>query len=329
MVFKSAKNKVDALFNIVSQDDQVLILIFPDPDAISSAWTLKRLLWRKVRKVTIASIRETERLDNITMIQLLKIPIKLLSRLDINMYNRFALVDSQPHHFSALSGIFFDIIIDHHPFKEKTSGSFVDIAPEYGATATLLTEYLRAAKIRPSLRLATALFYGIKTDTQNFVLHGTEKDIKAFRYLFKYISQTIIRKIETSELGFELLPYFKKAFDIMQPNLAQHQLTVYLGRVKNPDVCVILADFFLRINEISWSTVAGLYGDKLIIIFRNANYRKHAGRLAEMAFGSHGQAGGHKEMARVEIPVANLKSTIDSLTNKHLKAYISNQIRKV
>jgi len=328
MIFKSAKEKIKYLFETITSEDQVLILIAPDPDSISSAWALKRLLWRKVKTVTIASIREIERIDNLTMVHLLKIPIDLIAKIDCSMYNKFALVDSQPQHFSVLEKISFDIIIDHHPIKKEISGSFVDIEPEYGATATLLTEYIRAARIKPSSRLATALFYGIKADTQNFVLRGTEKDIQAFRYLFKYINQTIVRKIETSEFRLEIIPYFKKAFEVMKVDLARHRIFVYLEKIKKPDICVILADFLLRIYENSYSIVSGLCEDVLIIIFRTSDYRKHAGRLAEKAFGIIGRAGGHKEMARVEIPLVNLKNTISSVTSKSLETYILHQIKK-
>ena len=328
MIFKSAKEKIKYLFKTITSEDQVLILIVPDPDSISSAWALKRLLWRKVKTITIASIREIERIDNLTMVHLLKIPIDLIAKVDCSMYNKFALVDSQPQHFPVLEKISFDIIIDHHPIKKEISGSFVDIEPEYGATATLLTEYMRAARIKPSSRLATALFYGIKADTQNFVLRGTEKDIQAFRYLFKYINQTIVRKIETSEFRLEIIPYFKKAFDVMKVDLARHRIFVYLGKIKKPDICVILADFLLRIYENSYSIVSGLCENVLIIIFRTSDYRKHAGRLAEKAFGIIGRAGGHKEMARVEIPLVNLKNTISSVTSKSLETYILHQIKK-
>jgi nanoRNase/pAp phosphatase (c-di-AMP/oligoRNAs hydrolase) len=39
------------------------------------------------------------------------------------------------------------------------------VRPEFGATATLITLYLREAGIDPDPQLATALFYAIKTDT--------------------------------------------------------------------------------------------------------------------------------------------------------------------
>jgi len=328
MTFKSIKEKLKQLFAILDTKDKVLIIVYPDPDAISSAWALKRLFWHKVHTITIAFIRETKRLDNLAMIKLLRIPLQPLSDLDISSYTKLALVDSQPHHFPELENLSFDIIIDHHPLKSKIEAPFVDIEPECGATATLLTEYLRSMKIKPSTYLATALFYGVKTDTQNFVLRGTERDIRAFRYLFNHINQTAIRKIETSELSLDNIHYFKKAFNAMHVSWRQHRIFVFLGEVDNPDVCVILADFFLRIYEISWSIVAGVYQDKVVVIFRSDGYRRNAGSLAEKAFGKIGQAGGHKEMARAEIPLINLKNLLNFITTRNLESYLLRQISK-
>ncbi|NTV00258.1 MAG: hypothetical protein HGA55_03940, partial [Methanoregulaceae archaeon] len=71
---------------------------------------------------------------------------------------------------------FGTLIYDHHLPAPGSVAPFVDIHEDYGATATMMTEYLRAAKIAPSPRLATALFYGIKTDTDNFVRASIPND---------------------------------------------------------------------------------------------------------------------------------------------------------
>ena len=51
----------------------------------------------------------------------------------------------------------YDAIIDQHPKTKKWDAPYVDIRPEYGATATILIEYLRNAGIKPSMKLGTAL----------------------------------------------------------------------------------------------------------------------------------------------------------------------------
>jgi nanoRNase/pAp phosphatase (c-di-AMP/oligoRNAs hydrolase) len=75
---------------------------------------------------------------------------------------------------------------------------------------------------------------------------------------------------------------------------------------------VILADFFLRAGEISWTIVAGIYQDKLVVIFRNDGLRKNAGRLAAKAFGKIGSAGGHAASARAEVPLDHTGMDLDA-----------------
>jgi nanoRNase/pAp phosphatase (c-di-AMP/oligoRNAs hydrolase) len=49
------------------------------------------------------------------------------------------------------------IIVDHHPVTEPIKTDVLDIREDYGANPSLLTEYLKTGKIKPSLKLATAL----------------------------------------------------------------------------------------------------------------------------------------------------------------------------
>ncbi len=87
--------------------------------------------------------------------------------------------------------------------------------------------------------------------------------------------------------------------------IRHNRIYAFLGRVSAPDILVILADFFVRAGEISWTIVGGIYDDRLVVIFRNDGLRKNAGRLASKAFGRLGSAGGHLASARAEVPLEN------------------------
>lgn len=296
--------KVKRLLEVVSPDDTVAVLINADPDSIGSALAFKRILWRRVRRTSIYRIKAIKRADNLAMVKLLKIDHAHISKLKPSDITRWAIIDSQPQHASAFAKYNYDIIIDHHPIGPNPRASFVDIREEYGAASTILIEYLRAAKIKPSPRLATALFYGIKTDTENFARPTTENDIRAFRYLYPFVNTHIIKKIESSEMTKRTLSGFRKALDRFE--FFGNRAFVHMGRVKDPDVLVMIADFFLKVAEASWSIVSGVYGQKLIIIFRNAGFRRDAGKTAQTLFGAWGTAGGHRDTARVEIRLQEL-----------------------
>lgn len=300
----SITDKIKYLLELVNHDDVLAILINADPDSMASAMALKRLFWRKVRKTNIYHINVVKRADNLAMINLLKLDHKHIRKLKNSEITKWAIVDSQPSHNDLLNKYDFDIIIDHHPVDPESRARFIDIKEEYGATSTMLTEYLRAADIKPSPRLATALFYGIKTDTDNFVRDSTPNDINAFRYLFQFVNISSIKKIESSELTKKTLESYKNAMEKLV--FIKDKAFIHMGNVNNPDTLVLIADFFLKMAEVTWSVVSGIHGKKAIIIIRNAGFRLDAGKLAQRLFGEYGSAGGHKSAARAEIPLSRI-----------------------
>jgi len=321
----SAAEKLRRLYNQFFGDDHILIVINADPDAISSAMALKRLLWRKVAGVTISNINIIERPDNLAMIRLLGVALIHINEIDESRFNRFIIVDSQPDHHEAFARFTPDCIIDHHP-DTGVHAPFLDIRPKYGATATIMTEYLRAARIKPSAKLATGLFYAIKIDTDNFERQTLIEDVRAFQFLYRHANIHLARKIERSELKLDFLKYFKRALE--HKRMRKGRVFAHLGQVVNSDVCVLIADFFMRINSVNWSIVSGLCNKTLVLVFRNDGLRKNAGKVAKESFGLIGSAGGHKSMARAEIPLADLKHVVDHNDNKKLLSWIVNMIEK-
>jgi nanoRNase/pAp phosphatase (c-di-AMP/oligoRNAs hydrolase) len=297
------RNPVPRLYQCFAHDDRLLILIDPDPDSIASALALKRLLWHRLAACVIAPIRPITRPQNQRLVELLGITLTPIQEISPEDFPRKALVDNQPGHHEIFCGFSFDVIIDHHPRLPETRGRFVDIRPEYGATSTIMTEYLREARIKPSLRLATALYYGIKTDTTNFERPSVEADMRAFHYLFQFTRRPLVRRLEFAEFNLSMLRYFQVALN--RYCTRHNRIYAFLGEVAAPDILVILADFLVRAGEISWTIVGGIFEDRLVVIFRNDGLRKNAGRLALNAFGRLGSAGGHVASARAEVPLAH------------------------
>lgn len=321
----SAAEKLRRFYDPFEGDSNVLILINADPDSIASAMAVKRLLWRKVSGVTISNINIIKRPDNIAMIRLLGVDLVPIKDIVKDAFTRFVIVDSQPDHNEIFAEYPPHVIIDHHP-NTGARAPFVDIRPKYGATATIMTEYLRAAKIKPSSKLATGLFYAIKTDTDNFVRQTLIEDVRAFQFLYRHFNLHLIHKIEQSELTLDFLKYFKIALD--NKRIRKGHMFAYLGSVVNPDICVIIADFFMKISSVNWSIVSGLYNKKLVLVFRNDGLRKDAGKVAKLSFGQIGSAGGHKSMARAEIPLADLKEVVDYKDDKKFLRWIINKVEK-
>lgn len=312
-------------FSVFSGSDTVLVLINADPDAIASAMAVKRLLWRKVSSVSISNINVIERPDNQAMVKRLGVSMTHASQIRFSDYTKTVIVDSQPDHHDCFAMVRPDVIIDHHP-KTCAVGTFNDIRPEYGATASIMTEYLKTARIKPSIKLATGLFHAIKTDTGNFERSTTSADLRAFQYLHKFTNQHLARKFEYAEIAAPYLKYFTKAINTR--TFSKGRAFSHMGLVSSPDICVLIADFFMKVDIISWSFVSCLFEERLVIIIRNDGFYKSAGKLASQAFGKIGSAGGHKTMARAEIPVKELPKSLDITHGKQVERWIKTQIEK-
>jgi nanoRNase/pAp phosphatase (c-di-AMP/oligoRNAs hydrolase) len=306
----SLTDKCKKLQEVVTFEDTLAVIINADPDSMASAMALKRFFWRKVKKTSIYHINVIKRADNLAMMKLLKLDHRHVRKLNSSEYTKWALLDSQPPHNEQLSKYGFDIIIDHHPINPASVGTFVDIKEDYGATSTIMVEYLRGVGIKPSPRLATALFYGIKTDTDNFVRDSTPHDINAFKYLYQFVNPAIIKKIESSEITKKTLSYYKTAMERLV--FIKDVALIHMGKVDNADTLVMIADFFMKMAEATWAVVSGVYGKKLIIIIRNVGFRLDAGKTAKRLFGDYGSAGGHKTSARAEIDLDFLDGEINS-----------------
>jgi nanoRNase/pAp phosphatase (c-di-AMP/oligoRNAs hydrolase) len=322
---KSTRLQLNELRELFSPEDRLLIIIKPDPDSIASSLALKTLLLKSIKYATTAYVGEITRQENIALVKLLNIPMERIEEIDFSEFNRTAILDGQPTHFDLPQNKSFDVIIDHHPVTKGYNASFKDIRPTYGATSTIMTEYLNAARIKPSTRLSTALLYGIKTDTNNFERNTRPEDVWAFRYLFPRANKNVLRKIELSELSPEILNYFKIAFDRMK--IFKDKIFVHMGEIGNPDVCVQLADFLMRVNNISWTVISSMADDNLVIILRSDGYRKNAGKMASKLFGDLGNAGGHRSAARAEIPLDNLRKRLRGLTDEAIEKWITRRIR--
>lgn len=323
---RSRQGRLRELLSQFSSRDSVLITIWADPDALASALALKRLLWRKVQSVTITHINQIKRFDNLTMIRLLKIPLVRLQKVEGSSFSKIVLVDGQPDHNEAFADFDYDVVIDHHPRTTPLEAPFLDIRPDYGATATMMTEYLRAARISPSKSLATALLFAIRVDTGNFESGVAKEDIKAFRYLFSSADMNLLRKIEMADMRTEDLKYFRRALE--SKKISGGRIFSHLGQIESTDNLVLVADFFMRLHEIAWVVVSGVYRKTLVVVIRSDGFRKDAGAKVHSAFGRFGSAGGRRSKARAEIPLTVLQKHLRKDDPTDLGRFIIRQFEK-
>jgi nanoRNase/pAp phosphatase (c-di-AMP/oligoRNAs hydrolase) len=305
--FRKLALETTRLPQVFGRDERWLIVINADPDAMASAMALGRIMAHRVADVGIAHVNEVKRPDNLAMMRFLRIPTVPFTPEVKAGYDHFAMVDSQPHQHPGFKGCEFSLVIDHHPLNRAhpVKADFVDIRPDYGSVSTILTEYLYNLRIRPGKLLATALMYGIKTDTQSFERHFLEADIKAFSYLTKFADMQLMRKIIHSEYHRQWLKFFSKAFRKMR-FVGTKGLFVFMDQLESPDILVMLADFFTRVHGLSWNMLAAVVKKTVVVVFRGDGIGRNMGTMAQNLFGDVGSAGGHRGAARAEIDLAKL-----------------------
>jgi len=277
---------------ILMQDD-------PDPDAIASALALRTLLGRNRTGAPICTFGTITRPENIAMCEILDIDVEPITTREMHGFDRVAMVDVQPS-FLEERFVEVDLVIDHHPVEEPVRARIRDVRPSYGATSTILVEYLRAADVKITQRLATALLYGIKADTLGLERGGTRADLDAFAFLYLLANHNALRRIERPALG-------EAALDALAAGLAKRKIVKgvffsHLGPVATADLIPQFADFGLQAEGVEWSVVSGVVGDDVHVSVRSVGYVRSAGDVTRAAFGDVGSAGGHRTMAKAVLP---------------------------
>jgi len=285
---------------IMMQDD-------PDPDAIASALALRAFLGRNKASAPIATFGGVTRPENRALVKILEIEVEEIKARAVDDYDMIAMVDVQPSFFEERFGT-VDLVIDHHPEEGPVRAHFKDIRPAYGATSTIMTEYLRAAEVKITQKLATALLYGIKSDTLHLERGGTKADMEAFAFLYMLANHNALRRIERPELPNEALEVL--ALGISRRQLVQGVLFSHLGPIAHVDLIPQFADFFLQVEGVEWSVLSGIVGGELHISVRNVGYLRSAGEVVRAAFGDLGGAGGHRAMAKAVIRLKEWRADV-------------------
>jgi nanoRNase/pAp phosphatase (c-di-AMP/oligoRNAs hydrolase) len=296
-----------------SDAERVLIMLHndPDPDAMASGLALRNVLRRTKTTAVIGAIQGVTRPENLRMVNLLDIHVEAITVESMKEFDRVAMVDVQPHYFGGLIDR-VDLVIDHHPEQTGYTAVFKDIRPDYGSTSTILTEHLRAVDVNISERTATAMLYAIKSDTLFFNRQTNRVDLEAFSYLYPLADAALVRKMEGAEITLERLDYVMKA--LRGGALADQVFCAFLGPSPREDFIPYVADFFLQLENVKWTVIAGIVNESLIVSVRNLGYSKNAGEFVRRFFADIGSAGGHRAMAKAVVPMRAFREKFGELS---------------
>jgi nanoRNase/pAp phosphatase (c-di-AMP/oligoRNAs hydrolase) len=277
----------------------------PDPDAIAAAAGLRQIANGLTGAAcSLAHGGTIGRAENEALVRYLGINTRPLTTLDLDRFDRIAMVDAQPGagNVSLDAEVRLDVVIDHHPIRRETrKARFTDIRQRYGATSTILFEYLRASNIEVDAPLATALVYGIRSDTQDLGRESTRADIEAFLSLYPSANPRALGRIVAAPLP---RAYFGRLRTVLD------NATVYGSRIiscleglDTPDMIGESADLLLRVNGVTWTLCYGTIDGWLHLSLRTVDRERNAGAVARRLAGRRGFGGGHQTLAAAQIPL--------------------------
>ncbi len=279
---------------------------YPDPDALATAAALAYLAEQGARvKSRIVYGGSIGRGENKAMVRHLRMPVFKLKKSDLKKYAHVALIDTQPNfeNHSCPPRKHVTMVIDQHPSMKKPEADLAIVNPDCGATSIIVTKALLLAGLEIPKRIATALVYGILSDTQD--LHRVENHevIETYLDILPYCDMRILTKIQNPAKS---LTFFKTLrYALSQAQLCRGLVMVHLGFIPHPDLVSEIADFILGSNVATRALCTGRYLDKLHISFRTRRPADDAPKILRGAVEDPGQAGGHDSIAGGNIKVSS------------------------
>lgn len=272
----------------------------PDPDAIGSAYGLKKLFKHYGLNATICYDGELDRISAAKMLDMFGIEMYSTNELKDTMTDRDCIIciDTQKMagNITNLSGTEV-AVIDHHPEVEYSliyDYLYKDIR-KVGACCSLIAGYFKELNIEPSSDTATVLLHGMKMDTLQFTRGVTKTDIEMFGFLHDYTDEEKLKSLEVSGIIFNDLKTYSAAINNIH-------VFDYLGISYIPFPCPdslvsMVADFIMSLKEIEVAVVYNVRPDGLKFSVRSEKKEVDAGVLISAALAGLGSGGGHAAMA--------------------------------
>ena len=307
-----AREKFEQLKKILENHKTILIVLQdnPDPDAIASAVALRKLANVLANiQCSIAHGGTVGRGENRALVKYLGLNLRPIQQLDITKFELFAMLDTQPGtgNNSLPEEIEPDIVIDHHSCRLSTRlCRFFDVRSRYGATATILYEYMEVAGIKPDVPTATALLYAIRSDTQDLGRDTTKADIRALTHLYLIANKRMLSEIQRGKVRRDY--YHMLADALTNAEVYGNAIVTDLGTIENPDMIAEVADLLLRDDQTDWVMVYGVSHNKMLISLRTSQEALTAEKVIRHLVSRRGTGGGHPSYAGGQVPLGKLSA---------------------
>lgn len=271
----------------------------PDPDSLAAAMALRHLLLNKTgQEATVTFGGVIGRSENRAMVELLEIETVPFDRIDLDEFQIVCMVDTQPNtgNNSFPDGRTVHLIVDHHPARDLCHlCRWADVREDYGASATILLEYLLANDVSFGTKLATTLLYAIKSETQDLGRDWCRADREAYLHLLPMANNRILNKIAHPKVPRSYYAMFGRA--LANARIYRDLVVFNLLTIDNPDMVAEMADFMLRMEGVTVVLGIGFYEGVEILSMRTISPEMRAGDLIRQVIDGLGTAGGHGSTA--------------------------------
>jgi nanoRNase/pAp phosphatase (c-di-AMP/oligoRNAs hydrolase) len=271
---------------------------FPDHDAMASAFALGQLLERFgfTPKLLYRGIIRSYSLWS--MISDLAIPVSRVTDKtgEELLHAPCIVVDGNPTNSNAqqVTDHLFGVI-DHHGNSEQPDCPFVDIRTDYGACSSIIESYWHELGLVPDKVVATALLMGIQMDTDFLSRRVHQADLDSLHRVFLTADWEYGSRVVKTALS-------KKDLNCLQAAIANARMQdgvffSVIGEDITQEAIAIMADFFLRLREISITILVENKGEMRPVSVRSQLPGISAGRIVQAALKGIGEGGGHDYMA--------------------------------
>ena len=297
----------DKLLAVVQPHTNVLVLTHdnPDPDAIAAGWAIHTLVREKLGlPVRLVGGGEIVRAENRYMVTLLQPPLELIQDIEPDERTALVLVDCgiEARNWSGRdNGARPVAVIDHHAHgRSRMRLGFRDVRPRVAASATIAADYLRQQGIEPTVNLATAIVYGIRSETSGNETAHSRLDRSVLRWLSQVANPAFLAQIQSAPLSLE---YFGDLALALQNAFVYGDVVFCcLPRASSAEIVGEVADLLSRCEGMQRILCAGAVRDDLLVSVRTRHQADHASDLVRKTLHGLGHGGGHEHRAGGKIP---------------------------
>lgn len=311
--------RTEALLALLRSRQRLLVLTHnnPDPDSLGSGVGLLHFASVAGRVEGVFGLSgRILRAENQEMVHQLGIDLVPIDRIDVGQFDCIALVDTQPGfgHTIVPGGAHVDIVIDHHLCDEASAqqngagAAFRDVRQDIGATSSLVANYFREAGFTPSREVATALAYGIKTDTADLSRNTSDLDLRAYDFLFPQVDRKKLVAITRPTLPPAYFQTLKEA--LRKVRLYDHVGLCSLGVIGSAEMVAEVADLLLRMDGMKAVFCGGLVDRTYYVSVRTELGGDAWALIRDAMDGEEGTFGGHGSVAggSIVLPAGDTRS---------------------